>query len=77
MVITPGTCQNVLSSPQKKPSANSAISLPSGYGGVNGVPSTACRSGTGIGVSRPGSASSALTICVFRNPKMLMTPSCG
>jgi hypothetical protein len=77
VVITPGTCQNVFSSPQKQPSANSAISLPSGYGGVNGVPSTACRSGTGIGVSRPGSASSALTICVFRNPKMLMTPSCG
>ena len=39
--------------------------MPSGNGGCSGVPSTSCRSGTCIGVSRPGSASSALTCSVF------------
>src|SRR6476620_2087333 len=57
VVHTPGCCQNVFSSPQKQPSANSAISKPSGYGPAIGVPSTVCVPGSMIGSSRPGRAS--------------------
>ncbi len=74
MVYTPGTFQKFCSSPQKQPSANSAISVPSGYGPGSGVCSTSCSAGTGMGVDRPGRASSALIIVVLRNPKMLTVP---
>src|SRR5947208_15790187 len=41
-----------------------ACSSPSGNGGASGVPRTSCFEGTGIASSRPGSASSAVTIVV-------------
>src|SRR3954468_19937369 len=41
-----------------------ACSSPSGNGGASGVPRTSCFEGTGIVSSRPGSASSAVTIAV-------------
>src|SRR4051794_10176554 len=49
------------SAPQKQPMPTTSDSKPSGNGGVIGVPSTSCRSGTGIAASRPGSASSGAT----------------
>ena len=46
---------------------NSAISIPSGNGGSNGLPFTKCISGTGTRMSRPGSASSGegISICFW------------
>src|SRR4051812_37202884 len=41
-----------------------ACSSPSGNGGASGVPRTSCFEGTGLASSRPGSASSAVTIAV-------------
>src|SRR6478752_4147369 len=61
----PGACQNTRSAPQKQPMPTTAVSRPSGYGGFSGVPSTKCRSGTGIVSVRPGSASSGATMRVF------------
>src|SRR5262245_54899616 len=51
---------------------NTARSVSSGNGGSSGVPSTKCVSGTGIGVSRPGSASSAAGISVLWRKRKLM-----
>src|SRR5207247_3361985 len=53
------------SAPQKQPIPTTAYSSPAGNGGAIGVPSVSCRSGTPIGSSRPGSASSAVTSVGF------------
>ena len=53
------------SAPQKQPRPTWTVSTPSGNGGTSGVPSTVWRSGTAIGVSRPGSASAAEGISDF------------
>src|SRR4051794_13925420 len=42
-----------------------AVCRPSPNGGFKGVPSTKCRSGTGMGSGRPGSASSGAIMRVF------------
>ena len=57
VVYTCGACQNRRSAPQKHPIPKIARSVPSGNGGVIGVPSTRCGPSPGIGSSRPGSAS--------------------
>ena len=59
-----GACQKTRSAPQKQPRPTTATSSPSGNGGAIGVPSTSCAPGTCIASSRPGSASSAVTIVV-------------
>ena len=46
---TPGTCQNVFSSPQKQPSANTAVASPAGNGGTIRLPVTTWVSGTSNG----------------------------
>ena len=46
-----------------------STSLPSGQGGVIGVPSTRCSAATGIGVGRPGRASSGATMTGVFQPK--------
>src|SRR5439155_5816801 len=67
VVYTPGICQKSRSAPQKQPSANTAVSIPSWNGAINGVPSTSCRSGTSNArSSRPGNASSGETIFTSR-----------
>jgi N-methylhydantoinase B len=53
---------------------NEMTSCPSGQGPVSGVPSTTCRSTTGIAWSRPGSASSGDTMVVFLLPKIMKEP---
>ena len=68
--MTPLVFQNVFSAPQKQPNANSAISLPSGYGGRSAVPSTSCAAGTAITPARPGSGSTELIMRVFCVPKV-------
>src|SRR5215469_15270589 len=73
--MTPGVCQNFRSAPQKHPSANSATSLPSGYGGTSGVPSTSCAAGTLICPARPRNACSGATIRVLLVPKSPTTLS--
>jgi hypothetical protein len=72
VVQTPGCCQNVFSSPQKQPSANSAICVPSGYGPPIGVPRTVWMPGVMIGSARPGSASSGEGIVSGLDWKNLM-----
>src|SRR4051812_19974779 len=42
-----------------------AVCMPSGNGGLSGVPSTKCVSEVGMGSGRPGSASSGATMRVF------------
>src|SRR5689334_4738892 len=49
-------------------------SIPSGNGGSSGVPSTVWRSGTGTGVSRPGSACSGVGSAVFFENSMGARP---
>lgn len=58
VLTTPGSVQNLRSAPQKQPMPNTAVSVPAGNGGRIGAGSTKWRGGTGIGVARPGSASS-------------------
>src|SRR5919106_4681769 len=48
------------SASQKQPMPKIACSVPSGNGGLIGVPRTRCVPGVTIGVSRPGSASSGV-----------------
>src|SRR4029079_17823134 len=62
VVQTPGCSQNVFSSPQKQPSANSATWKPSGYGPAIGVPRIVWMPGVMIGSLRPGRASAAVGI---------------
>src|SRR5215475_10110445 len=71
----PGTFQKTRSSPQKQPIPKSASSVPSGNGGVRRAPLTKCFSGTGMGVARPGSASSLVTIEALWRPNMACPPS--
>src|SRR4029079_16220325 len=52
VVQTPGCCQNVFSSPQKQPSANSAIWKPSGEGPPIVVPRTVFSPGFMTGLRR-------------------------
>src|SRR5665213_748539 len=61
---TPGTCQKTRSAPQKQPMPTTIDSNPAGNGGASGVPSTKWRSATGICVSRPPSAVSAVIMRV-------------
>ena len=51
--------------PRSSPGRRRAARIRSGNGGASGVPSTSWRSGTGIAVSRPGSARSGSIIFVF------------
>src|ERR1044071_3994822 len=52
--------------------------MPSGKGGLSGVPSTAWRSGTSkAGSLRPGSASSGVGILAFLNPSIENRVACG
>ena len=53
------------SAPQKQPRPSWTVSIPRGTAGTSGVPSTVWRSGTAIGVSRPGSASAGEGISDF------------
>ena len=55
---TPSICQNMRSAPQKQPRPNIAVSRPSGYGPFSGRLETKCFEAVGIGLPRPGSASS-------------------
>src|SRR5437660_12521489 len=50
--------------------ANTAVSMPSGNGGVSGVPNTRWVSVTGIACDRPGSASSAVGMRVWWRPNI-------
>src|SRR6059036_3347244 len=70
----PGACQKTRSAPQKQPIPTTACSSPSGNGGAIGVPSVSCRSGTRIGSSRPGSASSAVTTAVGFEKRCMRVP---
>ena len=76
--VDAGAFQNMRSAPQKQPMPTTAVCRPSGNGGFRGVPSTKCRSGTGIGSARPGSASSGATMRVFEaNRRMPYCPGNG
>src|SRR5690606_39753533 len=67
---TPGVCQNRRSAPQKQPSPNTAVLMPSGNGGlIRRSGWTACSSGVTSGSGRPGRASSADTKRVLSRPK--------
>jgi hypothetical protein len=71
-VYTPFSFQNSRSAPQKQPMPTTSCSICSGNGGVSGVPSTSWLDGTGIGVSRPGSARSGAIIFVFSRNKIMV-----
>ena len=55
--MTPGTCQNLRSAPQKQPSPNIAFSAPCGVGALErgAVHEMGLRGGNGL-ARRPGSA---------------------
>ena len=61
----PASCQNRRSAPQKQPMPTTSCWKPSGNGPLSGVPSTSWLAGTGISVSRPGSARSGSIIFIF------------
>src|SRR3954463_12850851 len=69
---TPGSSQNLRSAPQKQPMPNCASCRPAGNGALSGCPFRKWRSGTGIGLARPGSTLSAGSslVAFFMNENM-------